>query len=111
MVSNNGDSSALVLTSLPAGYHLTTQLLLQLKVKVTLRLTGSGPVSLGVKPQPGPKTRYFLLSVVVLLMWGALSNERKVLSFAADIRIDCYNFEGPMESSSHFASRVLMQFL
>jgi hypothetical protein len=34
---------------------------LQVKVKVTLRLTVSQSVSLGVKPHLGPMTRYLLL--------------------------------------------------
>jgi hypothetical protein len=35
---------------------------IQIKVKVTLKLTVSWPVSLGVKPHLGPKTRFMLLS-------------------------------------------------
>jgi hypothetical protein len=37
---------------------------LEFKVKATLRLTVSQSVSLGVKPDPGPMTRYLLLFVI-----------------------------------------------
>jgi hypothetical protein len=51
-----------------------------------LRPTVSRPVCLGVQPHLGPKTRFLLLSVASLLMWGALSDERTGLWFtiAAD---------------------------
>jgi hypothetical protein len=51
------------------------------KAKVTLRPTVREPVCLGVKPHLGHKTRFLLLSVVGLFMWGALSDERTGLSF------------------------------
>jgi hypothetical protein len=88
MALNNIDSSTFVLTALPAGYHLTTNSLpqlmtdcLQVKFKVILRPTVSRPVSLGVKPHLGPKTRVLLLSVSDLSMWGAYSDGRTGLSF------------------------------
>jgi hypothetical protein len=49
----------------------------RVKVKVTLRLTVSQSVSLGVEPQI-----YYSLTVTVLFLWGALSDERTGLSFA-----------------------------
>jgi hypothetical protein len=52
------------------------------KVKVTLRLTVSQSVSLGVEPHLGLMTRYLILfTVTVLFLWGALSDERTGLSF------------------------------
>jgi hypothetical protein len=56
----------------------------ELKVKVTLRLTVSQSVSLGVEPHLGLMTRYFLLFDsygLVFFLWGALSDERTGLSF------------------------------
>jgi hypothetical protein len=48
------------------------------KVKVTLRLTVSQSVSLGVEPHLGLMTKYLLLfdSYGIVLFWGALSDER-----------------------------------
>jgi hypothetical protein len=52
------------------------------KVKVTLRLTVSQSVSLGVEPQLGLMTRYLLLfDSYGLVFWGALSDETICLSF------------------------------
>jgi hypothetical protein len=53
------------------------------KVKVTLRLTVSQSVSLGVEPHLGLMTRYLLLfdSYGLVFLWGALSDERTGLSF------------------------------
>jgi hypothetical protein len=46
-------------------------------VKVTLRLTVSQSVSLGVKPHLGLMSRYLLLfDSYGLVLWGALSDER-----------------------------------
>jgi hypothetical protein len=58
------------------------------KVKVTLRLTVSQPVCLGVEPTLGLVTRYCFesercLNVTVLFLWGALSDERSGLSFVS----------------------------
>jgi hypothetical protein len=47
----------------------------KVKVKVTLRLTVSQSLSLGVEPHLGFMTRYLLLFVTVLFLWGALSDE------------------------------------
>jgi hypothetical protein len=49
----------------------------QVRVKVTLRLTVSQSVSLGVEPQD----IYCCLTVRVLFLWSALSDERTGLSF------------------------------
>jgi hypothetical protein len=58
------------------------------KVKVTLRLTVSQSVSLGVEPHLGLMTRYFFrpeygirLTVTFFIPWDALSDERTGLSF------------------------------
>jgi hypothetical protein len=52
------------------------------KVKVTLRLTITRSVCLGVKALLGSMTRFLLLSTVAgLYMWGALSDGRTGLSF------------------------------
>jgi hypothetical protein len=68
-------------TALPS--KLTTY-----EVEVTLRLTVSQSVSLGVEPHQELITRYiyFYLTIMALLFWGALSDERTDLSFvyAAD---------------------------
>jgi hypothetical protein len=58
-----------------------TRLTLQVNVKVTLRLTVSQSVSLGIEPHLGPMTRYLFLTVTFLFPWGALSDERTGLSF------------------------------
>jgi hypothetical protein len=50
------------------------------EVKVTLRLTVNQSVSLGVEPHLGLMTRYLLLTVTVLFLWGTLSDERTGLS-------------------------------
>jgi hypothetical protein len=53
-----------------------------LKSKVTLRLTVSQSVSLGVEPHLRLMTRYLLLfDSYGLVFWGALSDERTGLSF------------------------------
>jgi hypothetical protein len=52
------------------------------KVQVTLRLTVSQSVSLGVEPHRGSLSDiYHSLTVTVLLFWGALSDEWTGLSF------------------------------
>jgi positive regulator of sigma E activity len=53
------------------------------KVEVTLRLTVSQSVSLGIEPHLGLVTRYlfFFLQLRVCFLWGALSDERTGLSF------------------------------
>jgi hypothetical protein len=62
--------------------------LIDLEVEVTLRLTGSQPLCLGVEPTLGLVTRYYVLSegcclkVAVLFLWDALSDERASLQFA-----------------------------
>jgi hypothetical protein len=63
-------------------------LLSQVKVKVTLRLTVSQSVSLGVEPHLGLMTRCFFrseygirLTVTFFIPWDALSDERTGLSF------------------------------
>jgi hypothetical protein len=49
----------------------------KVKVKVTLRLTVSQSVSLGVEPLLGLMTRYLLLfDIYGLVFWGTLSDER-----------------------------------
>jgi hypothetical protein len=79
-------SSLLHLRLLPQD---TTSVLIlaQVKVKVTLRLSVSQSVCLGVEPRLGLMTRcFFLLKVTVLSMWGALSDERSGLSFVSHSR-------------------------
>jgi hypothetical protein len=57
-------------------------------VEVTLRPTVSRPVSPGVKPHLGPRTRFLLLSDTCgFVEWGVLSNERAGLSFVAVIAV------------------------
>jgi hypothetical protein len=51
-----------------------------LSIRVTLRPTVNWPVCVGVKPHLGPTTR-LLLTVVGVLMWGVLSDERTGLSW------------------------------
>jgi hypothetical protein len=69
-----------------------TGLPFQVKVKVTLRLTVSQSVSLGVEPRPDI---YYSSTVTVLFLWGALSDQRTGLSFIYAV--------GP---SQHSLSRV-----
>jgi hypothetical protein len=52
-----------------------------IQVKVTLRLTVSQSVSLGVEPHLRVMTRYLFLTVTKLFFWGPLSDERTGLSF------------------------------
>jgi hypothetical protein len=60
------------------------------KVKVTLRLTVSQLVSLGVEPHLGLMTRYLLLlAVTVLFSWGALSDERTTYKTPSIIEETC----------------------
>jgi hypothetical protein len=60
----------------------TENLRSQIQVKVTLRLTVSQSVSLGVEPQLGLMTRYLVLfDSYGLFLWGALPDERTGLSF------------------------------
>jgi hypothetical protein len=60
----------------------------ELKVEVTLRLTFSQSLSLGVEPTLELVARYYFLSegcclkVAVLFLWGALSDEKTGLQFA-----------------------------
>jgi hypothetical protein len=55
------------------------------RVRVTLRLTVSQSVCLGVEPRMGLMTTYsFWLKVTVLSIWGALSDERSGLSLSVN---------------------------
>jgi hypothetical protein len=57
------------------------------KVKITLRLTVSQSVCLGVEPRLGLMTRcFFLFEIIVLSMWRNLSDERSGLSFVSHSR-------------------------
>jgi hypothetical protein len=56
------------------------------RVRVTLQLTVSQSVSLGVEPNLGLLTRdifFFFLKLQSCLTWGALSDERSGLSFVS----------------------------
>jgi hypothetical protein len=53
------------------------------KVKVTLRLTVTQSICLGVEPNLGLLTRDFFFKVIVLSFWDALSEERSGLSFVS----------------------------
>jgi hypothetical protein len=60
---------------------LTFKHQLKVKVKVTLRLTSSQSVCLGVKPKSGTfDQRLFFLKLLSCHFWGALSDERSGLS-------------------------------
>jgi hypothetical protein len=67
----------------PPAYHYTPAAsTCSFKVKVTLRLTVSQSVSLDVEPICGSwPDIYYFLTVTVLFLWGALSDERTDLSF------------------------------
>jgi hypothetical protein len=70
-----------ILLSLPCRTQLLTD---WVKVKVTMRLTVSQSVSLGVEPHLGLMTRYLLLlDNYGLVCVGALSDERTGLSFVS----------------------------
>jgi hypothetical protein len=56
----------------------------EVEVEVTLLLTASQSVSLGVEPPSGAHDQMFFfycLTFTVLFLWGALSDERTGLSF------------------------------
>jgi hypothetical protein len=55
------------------------------KFKVVLLPTGSRAVCLGVTHHLGPKTRFLVRSVAVLLMCGALSGEKTSPSFTISV--------------------------
>jgi hypothetical protein len=61
----------------------------KVKVKVTLRLTVSSSVSFGVKAPSSAHDQIFItvLTVTVLFLWCALSDERTGLSFAASYEL------------------------
>jgi hypothetical protein len=61
--------------------YLCVSRLFHNQVKVTLRLTISQSVSLGVEPHLALMTRYLLLFDSCGFLWGALSYERTGLSF------------------------------
>jgi hypothetical protein len=71
-------SDPLTIYRSPPQATITVSLNYTLQVKVTLRLTVSQSVSLGVEPQPDI---YYCLTITVLFLWGALSDERTGLSF------------------------------
>jgi hypothetical protein len=106
---------------IPAGWCLearsftsdsTTLLLLflllpkQVKFKVTLRLTASQSVSLGVEPQLGLTTRCLLLfGSYGLDLWDALSDERTGLCFvyaAGPYQRSLFRIRVPWDSRSYF---------
>jgi hypothetical protein len=65
------------------------------KVKVTLRLTVSQSVGLGVEPHLGLMTKYLVLFDsygLVFFLWGALSDERAGLSFVRVTPCICKSF-------------------
>jgi hypothetical protein len=73
--TNSQAGGHLTPTSYSSHCHLKT-------LSVTLRLTVSQSVSLGVKPHLGLMTRYLLFfDYYGLLFWGDLSDERTGLSF------------------------------
>jgi hypothetical protein len=76
-------SSAPVLAGwrLPQLTHDGNSLTFSTESQVRVRPKVSRPISLGVKQHLGPKSRFLLMSVVGLFMWGALSDERTGLSF------------------------------
>jgi hypothetical protein len=79
----------------------------QVKVKVTLRLTVSQSVSLGVEPHLGLMTRYFhySLTVTVLFLWGVPSDERTGLSFvyaASSCQRSLFRVRVPWDSRPYF---------
>jgi hypothetical protein len=83
----------------------------QSEVKVTLRLTVSQSVILGVEPHLGLMTRYiyYSLTVTALFFWGDLSDERMGLSsvYAADPRQHSFSrvrVSWDSSSQSHIAT-------
>jgi hypothetical protein len=79
--SNNGYSSASGLKSPLNGGSLQTEIFFRVRVRVTLRLTVSQSVCLGVEPRLGLMSSYLIqLKITVLSIWGALSDERSGLS-------------------------------
>jgi hypothetical protein len=84
------------------------------KVKVTLRLTVSQSVSLGVEPHLGSwPDIYYYLTVTVLFLWGALSDERTGLSFvyaAGPRQYSHSRVRVPWESWPYFTVSDLRRF-
>jgi hypothetical protein len=64
--------SRLPFLSLPTTRRAAVEVFLRLKVKVTLRLTVSQSVSLGVEPHLGLMTKHFLLFDIYGLVFGGL---------------------------------------
>jgi hypothetical protein len=65
-------------------YFRTATWFTEAEAEVTLRLTVSQSVRLGVEPTAKLATRYLLyLKVAVLSLWGALSDERSGLSLVS----------------------------
>jgi hypothetical protein len=61
---------------------------LYMSLSLMLRPTVSRPVCLGAKHPSGAYVQIFItcVTVMVLFLWGALSDERSVLSFVMDLR-------------------------
>jgi hypothetical protein len=84
--SNSGDSSASrarVLSSQPPVKSYSV------KVKVTLRLTVSQSVLVSSPIWGSLPDIYYCLTVTVLLLWGALSDERTGLFFVSKLTLNC----------------------
>jgi hypothetical protein len=87
--------SHLILPSLELDPFLDKSPKRQSQVKVTLRLTVSQSLNLGVKYNLGHMTRYLVLFDsygLVFFLWGALSDERAGLSFVS-IALCCRTFQ------------------
>jgi hypothetical protein len=66
----------------------STAVELRVRVRVTLQLTVSQSVCLGVEPNLGLLTRdIFFFKLQSCLIWGALSDERSGLSFVSRLSL------------------------
>jgi hypothetical protein len=105
--ANSGDSLSCLLQLLTAELN---SVIILVEVEVTLRLTVSQSVSLGVEPHVGLMTRYiFLFDNCGLAFWGALSDERTGLCFVyatGPCQRSFFRVRVPWDSQPYLVSQI-----